>query len=170
MDNVLTWIIMTIVYLYVTYCYMKIGDKLKVKNSWLAFIPIANLWYLVKLGKQDSWWVLAYIIPMIIMLGTYYYATTIVSSPEFATAYLQSQYGNATSLSHYMNIITYNLMGFAIGMLLCMTYWLWFFLRLLRFTGHPEWYILLVFLSPLNLIILGLMAFTKGIVKPVKTI
>lgn len=168
MNNILNWIIILILYLYTSYCFMKIGDKLKVKNSWLTFIPIANFWYFVKLNKQDSSWVLAYIIPILLMTGIAYFVVSTASSPEFATAYIQSQYGNNANLSYYTSIIMYASIGFFIVAMLLVTYWMWFILRLLRFTEHPEWYILLVLLSPLNLVILGLMAFTKGRVKPVK--
>ncbi len=57
-----------LVYLYVAFCIMKIADKLKMKNSWLAFIPIANFFLLTQMAGVSPWWTLglaAFMIPFI---------------------------------------------------------------------------------------------------------
>ncbi|MEM3113056.1 MAG: hypothetical protein QXI33_01380 [Candidatus Pacearchaeota archaeon] len=40
---------------------MKIAKKLKVKNAWLAWIPVANFYILTQTAKQNGLWTLLFI-------------------------------------------------------------------------------------------------------------
>lgn len=56
------------VYIYYALALMKIAKKQKVPYSWLAFIPIANVWVVVRTAGLNGWWtagLLASLIPVI---------------------------------------------------------------------------------------------------------
>ena len=54
-----------IFYVYVSFCLMKIAQKLGVENAWLAWIPIVNLWTLVQCAGKEWWWILLLFIPLV---------------------------------------------------------------------------------------------------------
>jgi len=53
------------VYIYVSYSWMVIGQKLKYKNSWLAWIPIVNISMILQLGGFHWAWVFLVLIPIV---------------------------------------------------------------------------------------------------------
>ena len=64
-----TWVIIGLaIYIYTAIALMAIAKKLKVKNGWLAFIPIANIYLMTQLADISGWWtfaILAVFIPVI---------------------------------------------------------------------------------------------------------
>lgn len=58
-----------IVYIFVSYCLMVIADKLKVANSWLAFVPIGNLYIMVKSAGMEGVYTLIFLLAFIPFLG-----------------------------------------------------------------------------------------------------
>lgn len=51
------------VYLYSAYCLLQIAKKTNTENEWLAWIPIANIYLMVKIAKVSMWWLLGMVIP-----------------------------------------------------------------------------------------------------------
>jgi len=51
------------VYVYTALAYMSLAKKLNVKDPWMAWIPIANLYLLSKMAGMD-WW------PILLLIGT----------------------------------------------------------------------------------------------------
>ena len=58
------------VYAYAAYALMTIANKTKTKNSWLAWIPIANVWLIVKIAEQPDWQVLALLLYFVPVVGS----------------------------------------------------------------------------------------------------
>lgn len=56
-------------YIYFALTMMKTADRLKEKNSWLAWIPIANLVLLARMAKMPAWPVLLIIGSIIPFIG-----------------------------------------------------------------------------------------------------
>ena len=44
------------IYVYSSFCVMKMADRLGVENGWFAFIPLLNLWLLCQMGDRDNSW------------------------------------------------------------------------------------------------------------------
>ncbi len=44
---------------------MVLARRLHVENSWLAWIPIANLYLLTKMAKREWWFLLGFLIPYV---------------------------------------------------------------------------------------------------------
>ncbi|MFQ3583820.1 MAG: DUF5684 domain-containing protein [Cyanobacteriota bacterium] len=44
---------------------MMIGQKLSVPNTWLAWIPIANIWVMCRAAGKSGWWVILFFIPLV---------------------------------------------------------------------------------------------------------
>lgn len=42
-------------YVYVALAYMRIAQKLNIKNPWLAWIPIANLYLMAEMAQMPTW-------------------------------------------------------------------------------------------------------------------
>ena len=54
-----------VVYLYVSFALMTLAKKMKMERSWLAFIPVANLYLMSKMAKMH-WW------PVLLVIGTFF--------------------------------------------------------------------------------------------------
>jgi magnesium-transporting ATPase (P-type) len=53
------------VYVFYAICLMKIANKTNTPNSWLAWIPIANLVLMLQIAKKPLWWIILFIIPLV---------------------------------------------------------------------------------------------------------
>jgi hypothetical protein len=46
-------------YVFVSYCMMKMADKLGVENGWFAFIPLLQYWLYCQMAeKENSWFII----------------------------------------------------------------------------------------------------------------
>ncbi|MCL5985287.1 MAG: DUF5684 domain-containing protein [Actinobacteria bacterium] len=52
-------------YIYIAVCLQTIARKTDTPNGWLAWIPIANLYLLCKLGGKPGWWLILLFIPIV---------------------------------------------------------------------------------------------------------
>lgn len=50
---------------------MTIAKKSGVKNAWLAWIPIGDIYLLTQVGGQSGWWTLIVLTPLIPMVGPF---------------------------------------------------------------------------------------------------
>ena len=59
------WIIIAVAaYIYTSWAWMTIGNKLRYKKSWLAWIPIANIAMILQLGEFHWAWVFLVLVPV----------------------------------------------------------------------------------------------------------
>jgi hypothetical protein len=54
-----------VVFIYLAFCLMTIANKFGVRDSWWAFIPIVNIWYMCVLAEKPGWWVILFFIPVV---------------------------------------------------------------------------------------------------------
>ena len=54
-----------VIYVFTSFCMMKIADKLSIPNSWLAWIPIAQAWVMVRAAGKPGWWLILLFIPLV---------------------------------------------------------------------------------------------------------
>ena len=54
-----------VVYVFTSFCLMKIADKLEIPNSWLAWIPIAQILVMVRAAGKPGWWLILFFIPLV---------------------------------------------------------------------------------------------------------
>ena len=52
-------------YVYMGITLSTIAKKTKTEPTWLAWIPIANLYLLIKVGGLSPWWMLGFIVPLL---------------------------------------------------------------------------------------------------------
>jgi len=52
-------------YVYIAICLQTIARKTDTPNGWLAWIPVANLYLLCKLGGKPGWWLILLLIPIV---------------------------------------------------------------------------------------------------------
>ena len=52
-------------YVFTSFCLMKIADKLDILNSWLSWVPIAQIWVMVRAAGKPSWWLILFFIPLV---------------------------------------------------------------------------------------------------------
>ena len=57
------------IYIYSALALMFIAKKTKTKNSWLAFIPIANFYLMTQMAGKPAWWTLAILLSFIPFVG-----------------------------------------------------------------------------------------------------
>ena len=53
------------IYVYISLALMTIADKTSTPNSWLAWIPIANLFLMLNVAKKPAWWLVLFLIPLV---------------------------------------------------------------------------------------------------------
>jgi len=59
------WVIWLIGYVYYAVCLMVIANKTGTANSWLAWIPIANIYLMCKVAGKPGWWLILFFIPIV---------------------------------------------------------------------------------------------------------
>lgn len=60
------------IYIYAAYCVYTIAKKTNTPNEVLAWIPIANLYLMVKIAKVSMWWLLGLVIPYLNIIAIAY--------------------------------------------------------------------------------------------------
>lgn len=63
--NIISLIFSLASYIFTSYCFMKIYDRLGEPNSWFSFVPFLNLWIMYKAGDKSPWWIVAIFIPLV---------------------------------------------------------------------------------------------------------
>ena len=53
------------IYVFIADSIMVIANKTNTENSWLAWIPIANLYLICKIAGKPGWWVILFLIPLV---------------------------------------------------------------------------------------------------------
>lgn len=70
----IAWIaIGTAVYLYFAWCLQIIGNKTRVGDAWLAWVPVVNLYYMVRIAGRGPAWFLLLWVPIVNL-----YALTVI--------------------------------------------------------------------------------------------
>ncbi|MEQ9620116.1 MAG: DUF5684 domain-containing protein [Deltaproteobacteria bacterium] len=70
MDNLFGIIVFLVIYAYLAYSLQVIADKTNTENSWLAWIPIANIYLMCKIAGKPGWWLILFLIPIVnIVIG-----------------------------------------------------------------------------------------------------
>ncbi|MCX7592547.1 MAG: DUF5684 domain-containing protein [Fischerella sp.] len=56
-------------YVFGSYCFYKIYQKLGEPNAWFAWVPILNTWIMYKAGDQSPWWIIGLFLPLINLIA-----------------------------------------------------------------------------------------------------
>ena len=65
MDNLFSVIIFIAFYVYVSYSVQVIADKTNTEDSWMAWVPIVNLYLLCRISGKPGWWFFLFLIPIV---------------------------------------------------------------------------------------------------------
>jgi hypothetical protein len=52
-------------YIFGSFCFWKIYQKLNESNAWFAWLPILGQWKMYQAGGQSPWWVIGLFIPIV---------------------------------------------------------------------------------------------------------
>lgn len=52
-------------YVYFALALQTIADKTNIPNTWLAWIPIANIFLMLSVAKKPMWWLILFLIPVV---------------------------------------------------------------------------------------------------------
>jgi hypothetical protein len=69
-----TYIILLLasIYLYSTVCLMVTAQRLGAARTWMAWVPLLNIFYFLNLARSPGWWMLLVLIPFVnIAVATY---------------------------------------------------------------------------------------------------
>jgi len=61
----MSWLMWLAVYIWVALCLQTIANKTNTPNSWLAWIPIANIYLMCKVAGKPGWWTILFFIPLV---------------------------------------------------------------------------------------------------------
>ena len=53
------------IYVYMALAFQTIANKTGTPNSWLAWIPIANIFLMLSIAKKPMWWFILFLIPLV---------------------------------------------------------------------------------------------------------
>lgn len=54
-----------VLYAYIAYTTMVLAHRLHLRESWFAWVPIANLYLLTKMAAREWWWLFGFFIPYV---------------------------------------------------------------------------------------------------------
>ncbi|MBV6621612.1 MAG: hypothetical protein KI793_01440 [Rivularia sp. (in: Bacteria)] len=52
-------------YIFSSYCFYTMLQKLNQPNAWFAWVPFLNIWVTLKAGDQSPWWIIGFFIPLV---------------------------------------------------------------------------------------------------------
>lgn len=58
-------LIVIAMYVYMAIALMKIAQKTKTPSAWMAWVPILNLYLMVKIAQKPGWWFLLLFVPFL---------------------------------------------------------------------------------------------------------
>jgi Family of unknown function (DUF5684) len=64
-SNPLVSLFSLISYLFSSFCFWKIYEKLGENNAWFAWVPFLNVWKMYQAGGQSPWWLIGLFIPLV---------------------------------------------------------------------------------------------------------
>jgi Family of unknown function (DUF5684) len=57
--------VVAVCYVYVALALQTIAQKTNTENGWLAWIPIANIYLMIMIGRKPVWWIILFLIPIV---------------------------------------------------------------------------------------------------------
>lgn len=57
--------IVLVTYVFMAYVVMTIANKLGTENSWMAWVPILNVYLIVRMAGRPGWWLLLFLVPFV---------------------------------------------------------------------------------------------------------
>ena len=62
-------IVALVLYIYMALALMTIAKKTNTEPAWLAWIPIANVWLMIKIAGLQWWWIFLLLLPIVPVIG-----------------------------------------------------------------------------------------------------
>lgn len=59
------FIIWLVAYAFFAFVLMTIANKLGTENSWMAWVPILNIYLMVKMADRPGWWLILLLVPLV---------------------------------------------------------------------------------------------------------
>lgn len=59
------FLIFIAIYAYLSFALATIAKKTNTENDWLAWIPIVNIYLMVKIAGKPGWWFILFLIPIV---------------------------------------------------------------------------------------------------------
>ncbi len=66
-------------YLFGSYCFYTIFQKLGEPNAWFAWVPLLNTWITYKVGDQSPWWIIGLFIPIVNFVALFFLIVAFVN-------------------------------------------------------------------------------------------
>lgn len=57
-------------YIYGSLALMKMAERTKTKDGWLAFVPVGNIYLMTQIAKVPGWWTIGILLAFIPMIGS----------------------------------------------------------------------------------------------------
>jgi Family of unknown function (DUF5684) len=78
-SNPLFTLFSLISYLFGSFCFWKIFQRLGATNPWFAWVPLLNTWKTYEVGRQSPWWVIGLFIPLVNIVALVFLIMALVS-------------------------------------------------------------------------------------------
>ncbi len=135
-------LIILALYIYVALALIGIAKKTNTPDAWMAWVPFANIYLMIKIAKLQWWLIFVSFLPFIPLLIS-------------AVSFIIPVFGIVLSL------VILPLASFICSALFIIIFcWIWW--KIAEARGKPGWWGLIIILVPvINLILLGILAWSK---------
>ncbi|MGF1676013.1 MAG: DUF5684 domain-containing protein [Rivularia sp. (in: cyanobacteria)] len=59
-------------YVFSSYCFYTMLEKLDYRNAWFAWVPFLNVWAILEAGDRSPWWIVGFFIPFVNIVAAIY--------------------------------------------------------------------------------------------------
>ena len=64
-QRLISLVVYLAMYVYIAYALMVIANKTKTPNSWMSWVPVLNVFLMLKVAGKSYWWFLLLLIPLV---------------------------------------------------------------------------------------------------------
>jgi len=134
-------LVILVLWVYLSLAIMKIAQKTKNKNAWLAWIPVVNLLLLTDIAKVSSRWLIAPLAICVIAI---------------LNSLLSTVYTTDLGLGIAIGFITF--FGFVIVSVSTIAFFIWLWWKIFQAANKPGWWSVLNIIPGVGLVTIGLAA------------
>lgn len=140
----MNYVLYLVIYLYGSFAIQRIADKTNTPQSWLAWIPVAQLYLLVKIANKSNRWFWAMVAPFLLIIGTLLLYIVFRSVPAVRMV--------------LAGLYVIGLIGLVVAGVTTLMVWT----EIVKRLGKPTWLVVLLLIPLCNLIFLGYLAFSPA--------
>ena len=66
-------------YLFSSYCFYVMFQKLSYSNAWFAWVPLLQTWAMLEVGDRSPWWIIGLFIPFVNFVAIFFLLSAFIN-------------------------------------------------------------------------------------------